>query len=118
MVLKASELFPEPERPVMTVIRPRGISRVMFLRLCSRAPRTRRKSGVNILMRSPEKTVFLPVDIVGVGVVGVVVKPTGFLAGEGALDHQVRHGGDVAQLQKGRGQKEAPVVFPDLLPEQ
>src|SRR5579864_9110368 len=39
MVSKASEDFPEPESPVMTTKRSRGISRLMFLRLCSRAPR-------------------------------------------------------------------------------
>src|SRR3989338_8102296 len=40
MVSKASDDLPEPERPVMTVRLPRGISTSMFLRLCSRAPRT------------------------------------------------------------------------------
>src|SRR5947208_16134156 len=39
MVSKASEDLPEPERPVNTTRRSRGISRSMFLRLCSRAPR-------------------------------------------------------------------------------
>src|SRR5208282_2161655 len=38
MVSKASEDFPEPESPVITTSRSRGISRSMFLRLCSRAP--------------------------------------------------------------------------------
>src|SRR3989442_11897063 len=40
MVSKASEDLPDPESPVMTVRAFRGISTVMFLRLCSRAPRT------------------------------------------------------------------------------
>src|SRR5215467_4130120 len=40
MVSKAREDFPEPDRPVMTVSVLRGISRLMFLRLCWRAPRT------------------------------------------------------------------------------
>ena len=40
MVSKASELFPEPDRPVMMTSLSRGISREMSLRLCSRAPRT------------------------------------------------------------------------------
>src|SRR5438045_762094 len=40
MVSKASEDFPEPERPVITTSRSRGISTSTFLRLCSRAPRT------------------------------------------------------------------------------
>src|SRR5713226_8752198 len=40
MVSNASDDFPEPEMPVRTTNRSRGISTVMFLRLCSRAPRT------------------------------------------------------------------------------
>src|SRR5215472_9931946 len=39
MVSNASEDLPEPERPVMTVRVFRGISTLMFLRLCWRAPR-------------------------------------------------------------------------------
>src|SRR5262249_18625195 len=39
MVSKASEDLPEPDSPVKTTNRSRGISRSMFLRLCSRAPR-------------------------------------------------------------------------------
>src|SRR5580698_984432 len=39
MVSKASDDFPEPESPVITTRRSRGISRLIFLRLCSRAPR-------------------------------------------------------------------------------
>src|SRR5712691_7484417 len=44
MVSKASEDLPDPESPVKTVRVFRGISTVMFLRLCSRAPRTMRAS--------------------------------------------------------------------------
>src|SRR5574338_478227 len=44
MVSKASEDLPEPESPVMTVRRLRGMATETFLRLCSRAPRTRRNS--------------------------------------------------------------------------
>src|ERR1700758_2943572 len=40
MVSKAREDLPEPESPVMTVRVLRGISTLMFLRLCCRAPRT------------------------------------------------------------------------------
>src|ERR671920_799103 len=40
MVSKASEDLPEPESPVMTVRRSRGISTLMSFRLCWRAPRT------------------------------------------------------------------------------
>src|SRR5690606_6297566 len=40
MVSKASEDFPEPERPVMTIRLSRGRSTSTPLRLCSRAPRT------------------------------------------------------------------------------
>src|SRR5438445_489728 len=39
MVSKASEYFPEPDSRVITTCWSRGISRSMFLRLCSRAPR-------------------------------------------------------------------------------
>ncbi len=39
MVSKASELLPEPDSPVITTSFSRGSSSVMFLRLCSRAPR-------------------------------------------------------------------------------
>src|SRR5437879_5989025 len=45
MVSNAREDLPDPERPVMTVSRFRGIATEMFLRLCSRAPRTRRYSS-------------------------------------------------------------------------
>src|SRR3989344_1955962 len=44
MVSKASEDFPLPERPVMTVIAPRGISTEIFFRLWVRAPFTRSQS--------------------------------------------------------------------------
>src|SRR5262252_2451249 len=40
MVSNAREDLPEPERPVITVSELRGISRLIFLRLCWRAPRT------------------------------------------------------------------------------
>src|SRR5882672_11138391 len=39
MVSKASDDLPEPDRPVNTTSLSRGISRSMFFRLCSRAPR-------------------------------------------------------------------------------
>src|SRR3954464_10195638 len=38
MVSKASEDFPEPDRPVNTINLPRGRSSVTSLRLCSRLP--------------------------------------------------------------------------------
>src|SRR6266581_4164832 len=40
MVSNASEDFPDPLSPVITVSVLRGISTLMFLRLCWRAPRT------------------------------------------------------------------------------
>src|SRR5579864_5777958 len=40
MVSKASEDFPDPETPVTTVMALCGISKSMFLRLWTRAPRT------------------------------------------------------------------------------
>src|SRR5207253_10298506 len=39
MVSKASEDLPDHERPVKTTSLSRGMERVTFLRLCSRAPR-------------------------------------------------------------------------------
>src|SRR5438132_756572 len=39
MVSKASDDLPDPDRPVKTTSLSRGIDRVTFLRLCSRAPR-------------------------------------------------------------------------------
>src|SRR3989338_8274758 len=44
MVSNASEDFPEPERPVITVIAPRGISTFIFFKLWVRAPFTRSQS--------------------------------------------------------------------------
>ena len=40
----AAAALPLPDRPVMTIRRSRGNSTSMFLRLCSRAPRTTRRS--------------------------------------------------------------------------
>src|SRR3989339_1026726 len=40
MVSNAKEDFPEPESPVKTISLLRGISRLTFFRLCSRAPLT------------------------------------------------------------------------------
>ena len=40
MVSNARLLLPEPDSPVNTMSRSRGRSTLMFLRLCSRAPRT------------------------------------------------------------------------------
>src|ERR1700722_4654439 len=50
MVSKASDDLPEPDRPVNTTSRSRGISTSMFLRLCSRAPRM-------VIARVPEPAV-------------------------------------------------------------
>src|SRR5829696_8069577 len=44
MVSKAREDLPEPERPVITVKRSRGMSTLMFFRLCWRAPLTLMRS--------------------------------------------------------------------------
>jgi len=40
MVSNARLLFPEPDNPVNTTKRSRGISMLMFFKLCSRAPLT------------------------------------------------------------------------------
>src|SRR5690348_15428403 len=47
IVLKTSELLPEPETPVNTVSRRFGISTLTFLRLFSRAPCTRMRSWLS-----------------------------------------------------------------------
>src|SRR5579875_1329036 len=49
MVSKASEDLPEPESPVITTRRSRGISRSRFLRLCSRAPLIMIRSAIAVL---------------------------------------------------------------------
>src|SRR6185312_14757637 len=46
MVSNASELFPEPLKPVITVNVLRGISTLMFFRLCWRAPCTVIRSSI------------------------------------------------------------------------
>src|SRR5580658_787451 len=51
MVSKASELFPDPLSPVITVKVLRGISTLMFFRLCWRAPCTEMR--FNMLRLSP-----------------------------------------------------------------
>src|SRR6185503_12174586 len=45
MVSNASDDFPDPDSPVMTVSLSRGMETSMFLRLCSRAPRTNSASS-------------------------------------------------------------------------
>src|SRR5450631_2536212 len=46
MVSKARDDLPDPERPVKTISRSRGRSRETSRRLCSRAPRTTRRSTI------------------------------------------------------------------------
>src|ERR1700722_6246266 len=46
MVSKASDNLPDPDRPVNTIILPRGRSNDRSLRLCSRAPRTTSRSVI------------------------------------------------------------------------
>src|SRR5688572_8267409 len=53
MVSKASDDFPDPDKPVMTVSLSRGMVTSMFLRLCARAPRTMRASSAITRVRSP-----------------------------------------------------------------
>src|SRR5690606_4477252 len=57
--------FPEPETPVKTVRRRFGISMSMFLRLFSRAPRTRMTSWLSAMCRVGD-------DVSGLGVGGIV----------------------------------------------
>ena len=89
MVSKARDDFPLPLMPVKTTSLPRGISRSMFCRLCSRAP--------NILIFAfGESGVFctlLDGDADGVGVAGLVLQ---FVGGEpGVEDSQHFVGGSV-----------------------
>src|SRR4030042_1843757 len=57
MVSKARLDLPDPESPVMTTRRSRGISTSMFFRLCSRAPLTTILSrGIALLQRKTAYT--------------------------------------------------------------
>src|SRR5947199_3602570 len=62
MVSKASDDLPEPDRPVITTSLCRGMSTSMFLRLCTRAPRTLIHSWAILLGISgePETTIVAP----------------------------------------------------------
>jgi hypothetical protein len=51
MVSKASDDFPEPLRPVMTVSEFRGIRTLTFLRLCCRAPETVISSSILVFFK-------------------------------------------------------------------
>src|SRR6266480_5536869 len=64
MVSKASEDLPEPERPVNTTSRSRGISRSTFLRLCSRAPRM-------VIARMAEPALFWRFALITSSITGV-----------------------------------------------
>src|SRR5688500_20056108 len=48
IVSNASEDLPDPDRPVKTMSESRGRSSETFLRLCSRAPRTMRRSATPV----------------------------------------------------------------------
>src|SRR6185295_10884410 len=64
MVSKASEDFPEPDRPVNTTSWSRGMATSIFLRLCSRAPRIviwRVSLRAGLLLRSAIGPVLGPV---------------------------------------------------------
>src|SRR5262249_55894215 len=56
MVSKAREDFPEPETPVTTVMALCGTSKSIFLRLCTRAPRTTIFSWADSDMRQATRT--------------------------------------------------------------
>src|SRR6185503_10580056 len=55
MVSNASEDLPEPERPVITTSWSRGRSTSIFLRLCTRAPRTAIQSWAMLTARNFER---------------------------------------------------------------
>src|SRR6185312_15452913 len=65
MVSKASEDLPEPETPVTTVMALCGTSKSMFLRLCTRAPRTTMLSlgEMDILETQPFPQGYCPTGI-------------------------------------------------------
>src|ERR1700683_416643 len=50
MVSKASEDLPEPDRPVNTTSRARGVSRYISLRVSSRAPRMAMTRGSRVFL--------------------------------------------------------------------
>src|SRR5580700_9763207 len=56
MVSKASEDFPDPLSPVITVKVLRGISTSMFFRLCCRAPCTVMRSSKTLFSHIPQIT--------------------------------------------------------------
>src|SRR5208337_521469 len=60
MVSKASDDLPEPESPVITTSRSRGISRSMFLRLCSRAPLMIIRSAIRSALSRAQGTLLAP----------------------------------------------------------
>src|SRR4051812_8219764 len=66
MVSKASDDLPDPDNPVMTVSRSRGMETLMFLRLCSRAPRTNSASsaiaGVSWKPERDETSRYIPIS--------------------------------------------------------
>src|SRR5260370_13556579 len=65
MVSNAREDLPEPERPVMTVRLFRGISTLMFFRLCCRAPRI--TSLENISVEIPRNSLTVITGLSGSG---------------------------------------------------
>src|SRR6185503_4378560 len=90
MVSKARLDLPEPERPVTTTRLSRGISTVMFLRLCTRAPCT-----ATVSRGAAFFTVFFAVFLEGIGrvqrieecqLLHVYVAPFGEPHGHGGFD--------------------------------
>jgi hypothetical protein len=66
MVSKAKEDLPEPERPVITTSLSRGMSKSIFLRLCSRAPRILRYEGmadVHLIANSGKLIIYSKKDL-------------------------------------------------------
>src|SRR3954451_4476292 len=58
MVSKARDDLPEPERPVITVNLSRGMSTLMFFRLCWRAPLTLMRSMAIAKTRHSSRQIF------------------------------------------------------------
>src|SRR4029453_10394161 len=64
MVSKARLDFPDPDSPVNTISASRGRSSEMFCRLCSRAPRTTRRSATEHIVCASTDTSHLKWDVI------------------------------------------------------
>src|SRR5690348_5746623 len=104
MVSKASDDLPEPDSPVITVRLSRGMSTSMFLRLCSRAPRTRMERDMRLFWnRSP--SIWRRSGGIGTLEAGGLCWATELEVGHGWQREQGHSGG---QLGQGPGSPQLP----------